>query len=323
MKLENTKNLLEVRGLKKYFPIKAGIWKIRGYIRAVDGVDFFVRKGETLGLVGESGCGKTTVARCILRLIEPTAGEIYFEGQNILKLDEKTMKKYRRHMQIVFQDPFASLNPREKIISIVSEPLVIHGWPKNELQERVIELLNMVGLGKEHLYKFPHELSGGQRQRVCIARALALNPKFIVLDEPTSSLDTSVQAQILNLLKKLQSNLGHSYLFISHNLSVIKFISNRVAVMYLGKIIESADTKELFTYPLHPYTQTLLSSILVPDPDFPRKRVHILGEISSVVTSLTGCRFYPRCQYAKPICKEKEPNLIKVKENHFVACHLI
>jgi oligopeptide transport system ATP-binding protein len=323
MNLQAAKNLLEVKNLKKYFPIKAGIWKVKGYIRAVDGISFFVREGETLGLVGESGCGKTTVGRCILRLIEPTTGEIYFDGQNIMKLNEKDMRKYRRYMQIVFQDPFASLNPRKKIIDLVAEPLVVHGFPKNKLQEKVIELLDSVGLGKELFFRFPHELSGGQRQRVCIARALALNPKFIVLDEPTSSLDVSVQAQILNLLKELRWKLSLSYLFISHNLSVVKFISNRIAVMYLGKIVESADSKELFTRPLHPYTQALLSSIPVPEPNFIKKRVILQGEIPTATAPPSGCRFHPRCQYAQPICGKKEPNLIEENKDHFVACHLI
>jgi oligopeptide/dipeptide ABC transporter ATP-binding protein len=323
MNLQAAKNLLEVKNLKKYFPIKAGIWKVKGYIRAVDGISFFVREGETLGLVGESGCGKTTVGRCILRLIEPTTGEIYFDGQNIMKLNEKDMRKYRRYMQIVFQDPFASLNPRKKIIDLVAEPLVVHGFSKNKLQEKVIELLDSVGLGKELFFRFPHELSGGQRQRVCIARALALNPKFIVLDEPTSSLDVSVQAQILNLLKELRWKLSLSYLFISHNLSVVKFISNRIAVMYLGKIVESADSKELFTRPLHPYTQALLSSIPVPEPNFIKKRVILQGEIPTATAPPSGCRFHPRCQYAQPICGKKEPNLIEENKDHFVACHLI
>jgi oligopeptide/dipeptide ABC transporter ATP-binding protein len=258
-----------------------------------------------------------------LRLIEPTTGEIYFDGQDIMKLNEKDMRKYRRYMQIVFQDPFASLNPRKKIIDLVTEPLVVHGFSKNKLQEKVIELLNCVGLGKELFFRFPHELSGGQRQRVCIARALALNPKFIVLDEPTSSLDVSVQAQILNLLKELRSKLSLSYLFISHNLSVVKFISNRIAVMYLGKIVESADSKELFTRSLHPYTQALLSSIPVAEPDFIKKRVILQGEIPTATAPPSGCRFHPRCQYAQPICGKKEPNLIEVNKDHFVACHLI
>ncbi|MEM2227343.1 MAG: dipeptide ABC transporter ATP-binding protein [Candidatus Bathyarchaeia archaeon] len=319
-------NILEVNNLRKLFPIKEGILgKTKGYVYAVDGVSFNLKKGETLGLVGESGCGKTTVGRCILRLIEPTEGEIIFNGVNITSLPPSEMRKFRREMQIVFQDPYASLNPRWTIKNIISEPLLIHGLAKrNELYEKVLELLLKVGLSEDHLYRFPHEFSGGQRQRICIAKALALKPKFIVLDEPTSSLDVSVQAQILNLLMDLQQELKLSYLFISHNLSVIKHVSNRIAVMYLGKIVELAEKEDLFTNQIHPYTKALFSAIPIPDPELTRKRNKIIlkGDVPSPINPPSGCRFHPRCEYAMDICQKQEPKLIEVKKNHLVACFL-
>lgn len=321
---KSSKILLEVRELKKYFPIRGGVFgKVLGYVYAVDGVNFSIRIGETLGLVGESGCGKTTVGRCILRLIEPTAGEIYFDGQNILELDRGKMRKLRSEMQIVFQDPYASLSPRLTIKDIVGEPLMIYGvakGPKN--REMVLTLLKKVGLSEDHLNRFPHEFSGGQRQRICIARALALNPKFIILDEPTSSTDVSVQAQTLNLLQDLQKELGLTYLFISHNLSVIEHISSRIAVMYLGKIVEISE-KSPFEERVHPYTQALFSAIPIPDPDVKTDRILLTGEVPNPTSPPSGCRFHPRCSKAMPKCRTDEPKLVDIGDGHLVACHLV
>lgn len=321
---KSSKILLEVRELKKYFPIRGGVFgKVLGYVYAVDGVNFSIRIGETLGLVGESGCGKTTVGRCILRLIEPTAGEIYFDGQNILELDRGKMRKLRSEMQIVFQDPYASLSPRLTIKDIVGEPLMIYGvakGPKN--REMVLTLLKKVGLSEDHLNRFPHEFSGGQRQRICIARALALNPKFIILDEPTSSTDVSVQAQTLNLLQDLQKELGLTYLFISHNLSVIEHISSRIAVMYLGKIVEISE-KSPFEERVHPYTQALFSAIPIPDPDIKTDRILLTGEVPNPTSPPSGCRFHPRCSKAMPKCRTDEPKLVDIGDGHLVACHLV
>lgn len=322
---EPSEKLVEVKGLKKYFPIKGGVLgRIVGYVYAVDDVSFYVLPGETLGLVGESGCGKTTVGRCVLRLIEPTAGEIDFEGTNILDLDNNEMRKLRREMQIVFQDPYASLNPRMTIKQIVGEPLLINKIARGtELEKMVLNLLLKVGLSEDHLNRFPHEFSGGQRQRIGIARALALNPKFMVLDEPTSSLDVSVQAQTLNILKDLQKEMNLTYLFISHNLSVIKHMSDRIAVMYLGKVVEMAEKRSLFKNQLHPYTQALFSAIPIPDPEVKQNRIILGGDVPSPVNPPSGCHFHPRCPSAMPKCREEEPKLIELENGHFVACYLV
>jgi len=320
-----TETLLEISDLKKHFPIRGGILgRTVGYVYAVDGISFKIGKGETMGLVGESGCGKTTVGRCILRLIEPTSGEILFEGIDITDIDDKQMAKLRPKMQIVFQDPYASLNPRMTIKDIVGEPLFVNGIARGlELRRRVLELLLMVGLSEDHMNRFPHEFSGGQRQRIGVARALSLNPEFIVLDEPTSSLDVSVQAQMLNMLQDLQKKLALTYLFISHNLSVIKHMSERIAVMYLGKIVEIALKAELFRSQLHPYTQALFAAIPIPDPEISRERIVLGGDVPSPVNPPPGCRFNPRCPKMIPVCKEEEPQLIEVTKDHYVACHLV
>jgi len=315
-------SLIEVEGLKKYFPVRGGLFqRVTGYVRAVDGVDFIIKRGDIFGLVGESGCGKTTLGRACLRLIEPTGGEIRFEDTNLLKLSLNEMQKMRRNMQMVFQDPFSSLDPRQMVKDIVGEGLVIHGLAEGpELQENVLQTMEKVGLKKEHLYRYPHEFSGGQRQRIGVARALILNPKLIVLDEPTSALDVSVQAQILNLLLKLQKELGLTYMFISHNLSVIEYMSDRIAVMYVGKIVEMGTKVELFENPLHPYTRALFSAIPIPDPDFKHEKIILKGDVPSPLNPPSGCRFHPRCPYNRPSCNESEPELINVGNEHLVAC---
>ncbi len=315
--------ILKVKGLKKYFSIRGGILgRTVGYVYAVDGVSFSVDAGKTMGLVGESGCGKTTVGRCILRLIEPSSGEIWFNGINIVGIKDEEMRKLRRQMQVVFQDPYASLNPRWLIKDIVAEPLVVNYVvsSKTEMEQKVLELLTKVGLSSDHLNRFPHEFSGGQRQRIGIARALALNPRFLVLDEPTSSLDVSVQAQTLNILKDLQSELALTYLFISHNLSVIRHMSETIGVMYLGKIVEIAPKNELFKEPLHPYTRALLSAIPIPDPDKKVDRIVLGGDVPSPVNPPKGCRFHPRCPLASEICNE-QPEMKEVSKGHSVACY--
>jgi len=316
--------LIEVKNLKKYFPVKGGILqKVTGFVKAVDGVDLEIERGEIFGLVGESGCGKTTLGRACLRLIEPTSGEVKFEDVDILNLNLKDMQKMRLKVQMVFQDPFSSLDPRKMIKDTVGEGLVIHGLAKgSELKERVLQNLERVGLKKEHLYRYPHEFSGGQRQRIGIARSLVLNPKFIVLDEPTSALDVSVQAKILNLLLKLQKELGLTYMFISHNLSVIEYMSDRIAVMYVGKIVETGTKVELFENPLHPYTKALFSAIPIPDPDHKHEKIILKGDVPSPLNPPSGCRFHPRCPDAEELCEREEPLSIEVNSGRKVACHL-
>ena len=316
--------MLTVNGLKKHFPIRGGIFsKTVGYVQAVDGVSFHINKGEIMGLVGESGCGKTTVGRLILGLYEPTAGEIHFEGANISTLSKQEMRNTRRNMQVIFQDPFGSLNPRMTIGNIVGEPLYVHNIAKGkEKEERVVNILETVGISSHYMKRYPHEFSGGQRQRIGIARALALNPKLIVCDEPVSALDVSIQAQVINLLEDLQAKFGFTYLFIAHDLSVIKHISDKVAVMYLGKIVELADTEDLYANPLHPYTEALLSAVPLPDPTLDRKRIVLEGDVPSPINPPSGCHFRTRCKYVKPICSEEEPPLIEIAKNHCVACHL-
>lgn len=315
--------LLEVKHLKKHFPIKGGVFsKTIGYVYAVDDINFTLEKGETLGLVGESGCGKSTTGRTILRLIEPTDGAIYFEGQDITNLDKGAMRALRREMQIIFQDPYASLNPRMTVGSIIGEPLEIHKIAKgSEKEERVASLLQKVGLRAEDMRKYPHEFSGGQRQRIGIARALALNPKLIVCDEPVSALDVSIQAQVINLLEDLQSEFGLSYLFIAHNLNVVEHISNRVAVMYLGQIVELASDEELYRNPQHPYTEALLSAVPIPDPTVKKKRIILEGDVPSPINPPKGCHFHTRCVYKDKICEEVEPEFKDIGGGHWVACH--
>lgn len=316
--------LLEIKNLTKFFPVNKGLLGTnRSIVKAVDDVSFSIKKGETLGLVGESGCGKTTAGRTIIRLYEPTSGEIHFNGQNITKVE---MKPYRKRIQMIFQDPYASLNPRMTVGDIVGEPMDIHNLEKgNDRKEKIYKLLDMVGLSKEHSNRYPHEFSGGQRQRIGIARALAVQPEFIICDEPISALDVSIQAQIVNMLEDLQKNLGLTYLFIAHDLSMVKHISDRVGVMYLGKLIELADSSELYKNPLHPYTQALLSAIPVADPAESRKRKRIIleGDVPSPINPPSGCRFRTRCSYATKKCAEIEPEFKEASPGHFCACHLM
>jgi oligopeptide transport system ATP-binding protein len=317
--------LIEVRNLTKHFPVGAGPLGIGGdVVRAVDGVSFAIRQGETFGLVGESGCGKSTTGRCILRLIEPTSGEVSFQGENLLTVGSGALRRLRRDLQIIFQDPYSSLNPRMTVGQIVEEPLIIHRMTdRRRRRDRAAELLRLVGLEPEHARRYPHEFSGGQRQRIGIARALALNPKFIVCDEPVSALDVSVQAQVVNLLQDLQEQLGLTYLFISHGLSVVEHISTRVGIMYLGKLVEVASSEEIFHNPLHPYTRALLSAIPVPDPERHRERVHLSGDIATAISPPSGCRFRTRCPIAEPRCADHEPELIEVSSGHSVACMVV
>jgi oligopeptide/dipeptide ABC transporter ATP-binding protein len=316
--------LLEVRGLVKHFPIRRGLFgRTAGQVRAVDGVSFDVREGEVLGLVGESGCGKTTTGRCILRLIEPTSGTVRFDGRDITRLSGRELRPLRRQMQVVFQDPYASLNPRLTVGSVLGEALAVHGLARGaKARARVAELLELVGLSPEHARRYPHEFSGGQRQRIGVARALAVEPRLIVADEPVSALDVSIQAQIVNLLQDLQQRLGLTYLFVAHDLSVVEHISDRVAVMYLGRIVEITESGELYDNPLHPYTQALLSAIPIPNPRVEKTRTRIVlkGEVPSPINPPPGCHFHPRCQLAIEECSRERPVLRDVGGGHFVAC---
>lgn len=321
--------LLEVKNLRKYFPITEGIIIQRhvGDIKAVDGLNFFIRQGETLGLVGESGCGKSTTGRTILQLHDPTDGEVWFKGVNIAQLRGEQLRRMRRDMQMIFQDPYASLNPRMTVGNIIGEPLEVHGLAKGKAKrERVQELLEVVGLNPYFVNRYPHEFSGGQRQRIGVARALAVNPDFIVCDEPISALDVSIQAQIINLLEGLQAEFNLTYLFIAHDLSVVRHISDRVAVMYLGKIMELADRNELYQNPLHPYTKALLSAVPIPDPDIEEKRERVIltGDVPSPANPPSGCVFHTRCPIMqRPVCVEEEPPLYDRGDEHYVSCHLV
>lgn len=345
-------NILDIRSLKKYYPVKGGVFKRHiADVKAVDEVNLAIRRGECLGLVGESGCGKTTLGKTILRLHDATEGRIYYdqpteeveriegllssaeggkldEAKKILKsvdltkMDGKQLLKLRRKIQIVFQDPSNSLNPRMLIKKIISEPLYVQGiYSAREIEERVLSLLNTVGMAKEHMMRYPHEFSGGQRQRIAVARALATNPDFVLMDEPTSALDVSVQSQILNLLMRLQDEFSLTYLFVTHHLLVVKYISNRIAVMYLGKMMELSNTAELFEKPLHPYTKALLSAIPIPDPETERQRIILTGDVPNPINPPSGCRFHPRCSYAEEKCKQESPHLEEAGKDHFVACH--
>jgi oligopeptide/dipeptide ABC transporter ATP-binding protein len=334
--MNNSNILLEVNNLKKYFPIRKGILdRVIGQLKAVDGIDLFIREGESLGLVGESGCGKTTAGRTILGLTPLTSGEVIFRSQklaqpnepykvvNMAKASPSVIKSLRQDMQIIFQDPYSSLNPRMTVGEIVGEGLRVHGIVKgSEWQEKVVNLLDVVGLSPEHMKRYPHQFSGGQRQRIGIARALALEPKLIVADEPVSALDVSIQAQVLNLLHDLQEQFKLTYLFISHDLSVIKHISDRVAVMYLGKIMEHTTTEMLFNNPKHPYTEALISAVQVPEPDYKSNQILLEGDVPNLLNSPSGCYFHPRCRYAKAECKKEAPKYREIGEGHFVACHL-
>ena len=324
---QTAENLIEVRNLVKYFPMHGGaLQRVQGWVKAVDDVSFTIRAGETLGLVGESGCGKTTIGRTILRLIEPTDGQVLFEGQDMMKMTAKELKAKRRDMQIIFQDPYSSLDPRSQIGGIIGEALYIHGVKdREERNRRVREIMATVGLAEDHIRRYPHEFSGGQRQRIGIARALVLRPKFVVCDEPVSALDVSIQSQVLNLLRRLQREFNLTYLFIAHNMSVVEHISDRVAVMYLGKIVELADRVELYRNPLHPYTLALMSAIPIPNPDLERERIILEGDVPSPLNPPSGCRFHPRCPIAEDVCSQELPPLQTVSgnEGHLIACHLV
>jgi oligopeptide/dipeptide ABC transporter ATP-binding protein len=317
------KPLLEVNNLQKYYPVKQGILKKTvGYVKAVDGVDFSIGYGETFGLVGESGCGKTTIGKSILRLTEPTGGQVMFDGRDLLQMDKETLRQERRNMQIIFQDPYGSLNPRMTVGELIGEPMIKHNLATGEAnRNRAKELMEIVGLNPRHIKRYPHEFSGGQRQRIGVARSLSLNPRLIVCDEPVSALDVSIQSQILNLLEDLQQQFGIAYLFIAHGMAVVKHVSARVGVMYLGKIVEIAKTEEVFDHCRHPYTQALMSAIPIPDVAARKGRIILQGEIPNPLNPPSGCRFHPRCQMAQLICKEQEPQLKMINQEHSVACH--
>jgi oligopeptide transport system ATP-binding protein len=321
-----TEPLLRVQNLVKQFPITGGILgRVVDRVHAVDGVSFDLAPGETLGVVGESGCGKSTTGRCILRLIEPTAGEVWFEGKNVTKASKEELRALARDMQIIFQDPYASLNPRMSVAAIIGEALTIHKLTKTpqEYEARIVQLLETVGLNADHMRRYPHEFSGGQRQRIGIARALAVNPKLIVCDEAVSALDVSIQAQVINLLEDLQEQFSLTYIFIAHDLSVVEHISDRVAVMYLGRIVEIAPAQALYTDPKHPYTEALLSAVPIPDPSIKRKRIPLVGDVPSPIRPPSGCHFHTRCPIAqKPLCNTETPVLKQTGEGHYVACHL-
>ena len=316
--------LLEVRNLKKHFPVKKGVLsRTIGNVRAVDGISFTLKRGETLGLVGESGCGKTTVGRSILRLIEPTSGQITFNGQDLLGLEREALRRVRASLQIIFQDPFSSLNPRMNVGQIISEPIKNHlKEPRAEIRNRVVYLMEKVGLHTEQMSRYPHEFSGGQRQRIGIARALALNPKAIICDEPVSALDVSIQAQVINLLARLQEQMNLSYLFIAHDLSVVEHISDRIAVMYLGRFVELATDKELYQNPQHPYSQALLSAVPVPDPEIHKRRIILEGDVPSPLNPPSGCAFHTRCSECKEVCTHEAPVFRDLGGDHWIACHL-
>ncbi|HDR7516614.1 ABC transporter ATP-binding protein [Bacillus mobilis] len=315
--------LLEVKNLKTYFPIKGGIFsRTVGHVKAVDGVSFTINKGEVFGLVGESGSGKTTIGKTILRLVQKTEGEVKFKGHDVHSLSKKELRKHRPNMQLVFQDPFSSLNPRMRIGEALGEPMLAHGLAtKENVREKVTEVLELCGLAPYHIDRYPHEFSGGQRQRIVIARAMVLNPEFIVADEPVAALDVSIQAQIINLFSELQEKKGLSYLFISHDLSVVEHLCTKIGIMYLGTIVETAPRDELFTNPLHPYTKALLSAVPIPDPTVKRERIILEGDIPSPANPPSGCRFHTRCPFATDICKQTVPEFRNVGEEHFVACH--
>ncbi|MEH7379224.1 dipeptide ABC transporter ATP-binding protein [Bacillus sp. JJ1533] len=319
-----TQPLLQVHNLKKYFPIKGGVFgKKIGDVKAVDGLSFFVKKGETLGIVGESGCGKSTTGRLILRLLEPTEGQVLFNEKDVTNLSKLEMRKLRRDMQIIFQDPYASLNPRHTVEQILEEPLIVHGiGDKKERKRRVQEMLEVVGLSSYHAKRYPHQFSGGQRQRIGIAKALMTNPSLIIADEPVSALDVSIKSQVLNLMEDLQKKYGLTYIFIAHDLGVVRHISDRVGVMYLGRIIELTDSEKLYNKPLHPYTEALLEAVPIPDPDYKNETAGITGEIPSPSNPPAGCAFHTRCRSCMEICKTTRPEFKEVEEGHFVACHL-
>jgi oligopeptide/dipeptide ABC transporter ATP-binding protein len=324
----NDNTILEVKDLKQYFPIRRGFFQqVVGHVKAVDGVSFFIRENEVLGLVGESGCGKTTTGRCILRLYDPTAGEIWYRKQNgervdVSRISQGEMKPLRREMRMIFQDPFSSLNPRLTVKDIIGEPLLIHGVAKGkEMEDRVAELMTAVGLDPAYMRRYPHEFSGGQRQRIGLARTLSLSPRLIIADEPVSALDVSVQAQVLNLLQELQARLGLTLLFIAHDLSVVEHVSDRIGVMYVGKIVEMAETEELLRHPLHPYTEALISAVPPADPAIRLDRIIMQGDVASPANPPPGCIFHPRCQYAREICNTEVPQLAEIEPAHYASCH--
>ncbi len=316
--------LLKVEGLKKFFPINGGVLSRKiGEVKAVNDISFHVKKGETLGIVGESGCGKSTTGRLLMRLIDPTEGSIVFEDKEIMSMSKKQLRQVRRDIQMVFQDPYASLNPRHSVQQILEEPLIVHGiGNKKERANRVAEMIDVVGLSSYHLKRYPHQFSGGQRQRIGIARALMTKPKLIIADEPVSALDVSIQAQVLNLLKDIQKEFGLTYIFIAHDLGVVRHISDRVGVMYLGKMVELSGSEELYEHPLHPYTQALLSSVPIPDPDIKRESIILTGDIPSASNPPSGCAFHTRCQHAMEVCKTINPVYQEIKADHYAACHL-